>query len=445
MAEEKSSSMVANDGTIQATPGFTARNKVALISLCLINLFANMGYSVLAPFFPDEAKSAGINSTLTGLVFGTFAVMQFVCSPVFGTYIHIIGRRRLMLLGLAIEGAALFSFAFVDNFRGTSFFVVCLVIRAVMGLGAACAATAQFAIVAAEFPAHLGTVMGVLETCSGLGMMVGPVVGGGLYQGGGFMLPFLVLGGFLLVSGPLTVLLIPADHPFIVGKARVKLSYLLQQPSVFLTCGAVFFAMCSVGLLEPTLSIHLDPFGLSAAVVGVIFMVPTLIYALVTPLATSLSRRFGGITVMASGLLVGALGLLTVGPFPPLHVETSIALVMIGLCLTGLSIGLTFIPSMPYMIECNMSAGEGVSDVISGVLSSALSLGSAVGPMGGGSIVDAVGFSWSSAIFGFILAAYGSVLVIYRAAILNPSKSKHKQHSSVLGNNDAATPLLSAV
>ena len=52
----------------------------------------------------------------------------------------------------------------------------------------------SFAMVAMEFPDNVTTMFAILRTFFGLGMMVGPTVGGILYEAGGFMVPFIFLG-----------------------------------------------------------------------------------------------------------------------------------------------------------------------------------------------------------------------------------------------------------
>lgn len=48
-----------------------------------------------------------------------------------------------------------------------------------------------------------------LETFFGLGLIVGPTLGGFLFQIGGFMLPFTVLGVLLISAALLTYILLP--------------------------------------------------------------------------------------------------------------------------------------------------------------------------------------------------------------------------------------------
>lgn len=51
-------------------------------------------------------------------------------------------------------------------------------------------------------------LQGVMETFAGLGYTAGPPIGGVLYELGGFQLPFLVLGAFLIIAAVLSYFLI---------------------------------------------------------------------------------------------------------------------------------------------------------------------------------------------------------------------------------------------
>ena len=49
-------------------------------------------------------------------------------------------------------------------------------------------------MIAKEFPNNVATMFAVLETFFGIGMIMGPTIGGALYELGGFTLPFVSLG-----------------------------------------------------------------------------------------------------------------------------------------------------------------------------------------------------------------------------------------------------------
>lgn len=51
-----------------------------------------------------------------------------------------------------------------------------------------------------------------LETFFGLGLIVGPTVGGALFQAGGYTMPFAVMGSCLFLSAVMTAFVLP-EHP----------------------------------------------------------------------------------------------------------------------------------------------------------------------------------------------------------------------------------------
>lgn len=59
-----------------------------------------------------------------------------------------------------------------------------------------------------------------METFFGLGLIVGPMVGGGLYSVGGYYLPFVVLGGALFVTAILTLCVLPKHTPDVNGRDK---------------------------------------------------------------------------------------------------------------------------------------------------------------------------------------------------------------------------------
>ena len=58
--------------------------------------------------------------------------------------------------------------------------------------------TGSFSMIAKEFPENVATMFAILETFFGIGMIVGPTVGGALYEAGGFTLPFVSLGKMMI-------------------------------------------------------------------------------------------------------------------------------------------------------------------------------------------------------------------------------------------------------
>jgi MFS family permease len=57
----------------------------------------------------------------------------------------------------------------------------------------------SYAIVGFLFPNKISSVVAILEVFNGLGLMLGPIIGGILYEIGGFRLPFYFMGGLLFI------------------------------------------------------------------------------------------------------------------------------------------------------------------------------------------------------------------------------------------------------
>lgn len=86
-------------------------------------------------------------------------------------------------------------------------------IRIIEALGNAAFLTASFAIIAKEFPDNVSVTFASLETFFGLGLIVGPMVGGLLYQMGGYFLPFVTLGLLLFSTAVITLCVLPKHNP----------------------------------------------------------------------------------------------------------------------------------------------------------------------------------------------------------------------------------------
>ena len=84
------------------------------------------------------------------------------------------------------------------------------------------------------------------DSCYGIGLMVGPAVGGELHQLGGFLLPFLVEGGGALLQAVVVVWGME-EHPDedednnnVVKQKEVKVTWkkVITAPPIFLRKGS---------------------------------------------------------------------------------------------------------------------------------------------------------------------------------------------------------------
>ena len=81
--------------------------------------------------------------------------------------------------------------------------------RALEAVGNSCFLTSSFSIVAEIFPDKTGSMFAILEAFFGLGLIIGPTVGSALYQFGGYLAPFAILGTFLVIIAGSTICILP--------------------------------------------------------------------------------------------------------------------------------------------------------------------------------------------------------------------------------------------
>ena len=76
------------------------------------------------------------------------------------------------------------------------FFIIALASRFVQGLGDAMVTVASFSIITIEFPDEREKYIGWLETCCGLGLLAGPLIGQTVYIFAKYAGTFYFLAGF---------------------------------------------------------------------------------------------------------------------------------------------------------------------------------------------------------------------------------------------------------
>ncbi len=187
------------------SPPHPARRALAALSLAM--LLAALGTSIANVALPAlaEAFAASFQAVQWVVLAYLLAITTLIVSV--GRLGDILGRRRLLLAGIALFTAA----SVLCGLAPTLGFLIAA--RAVQGLGAAVMLALTIALVGETVPKETtGSAMGMLGTMSAIGTALGPSFGGGLIAGLGWRAIFLVN----LPLGILTLLLasrfLPADR-----------------------------------------------------------------------------------------------------------------------------------------------------------------------------------------------------------------------------------------
>jgi len=414
-------------------PRVVVRSKI-LVMVCIniANLVCHSVYSVLAAFFPQEARAKGMSDDTVGVTFASFAAVIFLVSPLAGQFMSKYGKVSVYIWGLLIVSASTMLFAVASLLpAGPIFGAWCLLMRLLQGIGSAMEETAAYAIIADVDAEHVSLYLGICEISTGLGYMVGPPLGGSLYSIGGFATPFMVLGLALLPAAALIYYRVPSDAHRLgkeeEEKANVPMKQLLRNPQVLVIAVASMLANSDYAFLEPTLGDHARNLGLAETpdAIGMLFSVSSITYTLSCPVIGILANRerFGPRPIIVTGLLLQLLGFLLIGPSPllrlkKLHMGQMVtALVMFGV---GESMSMT-----PVMDDMMHSCGESAEDAVnslSSVLASSFSLGQMVGPLIGSALTSRFSFPWACTVMALVLLIHTSV--IFLAEMWSSKRSK---------------------
>ena len=283
------------------------------------------------------------------------------------------------------------------------FFALCLLARVFSGLGAACIFTVGYAIPQSDYPEEMNEILGLCEFYSGLGLMVGPVVGSSLFYFAGFQGLFYSLAVVFLLTAPLIYKWLGPDRPYKEG------SIVEEQPGllcfrIIVNAMALGYSMAMIGFLDTAIAPHLSTYGVREEIIGVILACTDCAYTLSSFTLSKVLKYLPLLWVLAFGLLVSSVAFYLMGPWEYLF-PAELSLVILGMACLSMGLGVILVATLPALVEVavihmGIENSDKLSDDLSGLATSFMSLGEVVGPLLGGLMVDLYGFNDGAAIMG---------------------------------------------
>jgi MFS family permease len=150
------------------------RGKVLLV--VLFTVFLDMvGYGIVIPLLPLYVSRMGASALTVGLILTSFSIAQLIATPLLGRLSDRIGRRSIILVSLVGNAASMLLFAYAtDKNILWLFFASRVLAGATAGNLSAC----QAAIADVTARTERAAAMGRLGAGIGLGIVIGPAVGG---------------------------------------------------------------------------------------------------------------------------------------------------------------------------------------------------------------------------------------------------------------------------
>jgi multidrug resistance protein len=347
-----------------------------------------VAYSIAIPLLPDYARRFGASPATIGQLFGAFGVTLLAVSIPMGAVSDRVGRRGPLVLATLLLAASTVWFGLAASLP------MLFGARLLQGVADGVTWVVGFALLADLYgPEERGPVMGATMSAASLGIIIGPSIGGWLYEWGGIRLPFFALAAVAVVNcAALVAVRLPPRAPGVhVSMRRVLSHRAIVLCAVTAAAGSATFAM-----LEPVLPLVLDArFGFGPTQIGLLFGTAALVSGLLHPAYGWLSDRWGGARLMRLGLIVAAIVL------PGLPAAAGWRSSAVAMVAVSAALGLVVTPSLTYMAAVASAAGLGSFGVVYGLYNVAWGVGLMVGPVAGGVLLERVGFLTLTLVWSF--------------------------------------------
>src|SRR5512140_435167 len=147
------------------------KSRSALGVLFIVVFIDLLGFGMVIPTMPGYAAMLGAPEAWIGLLMTGYSAMQFFFAPVWGRLSDRTGRRRMMLISIAMTAVAFFAFALAPTWGWL------LVARLFAGAATANLSIARAFVADVTTPETRAKGMGIIGASFGLGFILGPFFG----------------------------------------------------------------------------------------------------------------------------------------------------------------------------------------------------------------------------------------------------------------------------
>jgi MFS transporter, DHA1 family, multidrug resistance protein len=356
-----------------------------------------IGFGIIIPLLPFYVTDMGGSGISMGILMAVFSLMQFLFSPFWGDLSDRYGRKTFLMLGIFGNGISMVLMGFATELW------MLFAARALAGvLSSATLPTAMAYISDSTDEESRGGGMGVIGAAMGIGMVLGPGIGG-VMSDISLSAPFFLAAGLSALSLLFIWFLLPESLP---EEKRLKDATGFQGPQISAMWTALFspigFLFGLAFLLSFALTNFEGVFGLyaelrfnyDAKTVGMVLTVIGISSAVVQGVLTGPSiKRWGDSAVIKTSLIASSVGFLL------MLTATNLTTVMLT---TGFFVisNAMLRPGVASLISKRAKEGQGIA---MGLNNSFMSLGRIAGPIWAGTVLD-INLSYPYMTGAFIMA-----------------------------------------
>lgn len=338
------------------------------------------GFGIIMPVFANRLEDFGSGVAELGYMTMGFAFAQFILSPILGLLGDRIGRRPVILLALGGYAAVNIGFLFAPN-TGILVVLRCLEGGVTAGLLPAAQATVGDIVPANRRAQGVSIVMAGY----GFGFILGPFIGGLLYDMFGFAAPFIASSSMGLIALVFASIMVPESRCRVTqikvkadstqSRQRDSLWGNLPKPLItFIILILVSFVLTfTFAFISPVMVFYVyDDLNFSATQFGLLIGVLGLAMVLGQIFLGGLSDKYGRKPVIISGLVISSIfyvGMIVFTKFGTCFLVSAVG---------GIGSALATSATSAYILDISDKDNK---SRIQGIRSSFMALGEAIGPL----------------------------------------------------------------
>jgi MFS family permease len=305
-----------------------ASTRKAGLFLIFVTVFIDLlGFGIVLPLLPRYGEAFQADKWQVGLLMASFSAMQFLFAPVWGRISDGVGRRPILMLGLAGSTISYALFGYATSlgadgvFLGLSALTWLFVTRIGAGIAGATIPTAQAYIADVTGPEERAKGMALIGAAFGIGFTFGPLLGAFFVSDEVGAAPSAAPGYIASVLSGLALLFAvfrlpeslnpdskPAKRHWLdVGSLRTAIAH----PHIGMILVTIFITTFAFGQFESTLALLTKHMGLSQqdnfyafAYIGLILTIAQgFLVRRLAPKVGDYRMCLAGVTLMIGGLL----------------------------------------------------------------------------------------------------------------------------------------------
>jgi DHA1 family multidrug resistance protein-like MFS transporter len=355
----------------------TSRKNTLILSFTL--LVVMLGYGMVLPVMPFYIEQLGAGGSELGWLMSTYSLMQLIFAPLWGMLSDRVGRKPVISIGILGYSISLLMFGLA-----TQFWMLFLA-RTLSGILSSATLPTAMAYIGDNTPEQeRGGRMGQLGAAMGIGVVLGPLLGGWLSTDT-LSLPFFIGAGMAFLALLLVLIFLPesrspqAEAGKKMGLTRANIRTIFFSPAGVLLL-LVFVMSFGLANFQGMIGLYVvDKFAFNTRQVGAIWMVLGGVMIVAQGVLTGpLTQKLGDVTVIRIGLLGSVIGFV--------FILLANGYITILLAIGALVLSLALIgPALNAYLS--VFAGERQGAVM-GLNSAASSLGRVAGPLWAGYLYD---------------------------------------------------------